>query len=116
MLPQVTFRGMLPSAEIMENVCRRTRKLSELAPLLRGCHVVIEASPRGSTRPMHYRVSVQLSNGAEDGRRNAHASDAQLLVAVREAFRATRRQLETKSRLRPIAKTRSQGARDRLQA
>ena len=98
MLPQVTFRGMLPSTEIMEVVCRKTRKLSEVAPLLRGCHVVIEASPRGSQRPNSYRVSVQLSNGSEAGRRNAHASDANLYTALRDVFRATRRQLAQRER------------------
>jgi hypothetical protein len=98
MLPQVTFRGMSPSTEIMEVVCRKARKLSEIAPLLRGCHVVIEASPRGSQRPSSYRVSVQLSNGSEAGRRNAHASDVHLHAALRDAFRATRRQLEQRER------------------
>lgn len=98
MLPQVTFRGMAPSAQIMDIVCRRTRKLSEVAPLLRGCHVVIEASARGHGKPILYRVSVQLSNGSEAGRRNAHASDPNLQTALREVFRATRRQLEQKDR------------------
>jgi hypothetical protein len=98
MLPQVTFRGLAPSAAIMDVVCRKTRKLSDIAPLLRGCHVVIEAFPRGSQKPMQYRVSLQLSNGAESGRRNAHSADANLHSALRDAFRAARRQLEQKER------------------
>jgi hypothetical protein len=98
MLPQVTFRGLMPSTEIMDVVCRKTRKLSEIAPLLRGCHVVIEASPRGSQRPISYRVSLQLSNATEAGRRNAHANDANLHTALRDVFRAARRQLEQRER------------------
>jgi hypothetical protein len=98
MLPQVTFRGLPPSAAVMDIVCRRTRKLAELAPLLRGCHVVIEASPRGSPRPSQYRVSLQFSDGSESGRRNAHGVDANLHSALRDLFRAARRQLEQKDR------------------
>lgn len=99
MLPQVTFRGLLPSAEIIELVCRKATKLTEVEPQLRGCHVVIEASPRGSQRPSSYRVTVHLSGGTEAGRRNArHTSDENLHAALRDVFRATMRQLVTREK------------------
>jgi hypothetical protein len=95
MLPQVTFRGLLPSAEIVETVCRKAKRLSDVAPRLSGCHVVIEASPRGSQRPISYYVLVQLSGGTAAERRGPrHATHANLQVALSEAFRTTRRQLE----------------------
>lgn len=95
MVPQVTFRGLPPSAEIVNMVCRKSKRLSEVAPLLSGCHVVIEATPRGDPRPVGYHVLVQLSGGTEAERRAArHATHRNLHVALSEAFRAARRQLE----------------------
>jgi hypothetical protein len=98
MLPQVTFRGLLPSSQVMELVCRKANKLSELAPYLRGCHVVIEASPRGSQRPASFRVSVQLSGALDASRRNAQVVHENLHAALRDVFRAARRQLGTRHR------------------
>src|SRR5262245_32921072 len=99
MLPQVTFRGLPPSAQIMDIVCRKAAKLGEVAPELRGCHVVIEASPRGSQRPSSYRVAVHLSGGTEAGRRNArHAECENLHAALNDVFRAALRQLKLHGR------------------
>lgn len=95
MRPQVTFRGLAPSAGIVETVFRKAQKLIELEPMLSGCHVVIEAAARGAQRPTSYRVTVQLLGGRRADYRNArHANDASVHVALRDAFRATRRQLE----------------------
>ena len=89
----------MPSAEIIEVVCRKASKLTEVSPQLRGCHVVIEASPRGSQRPSSYRVTVHLSGGTEAGRRHArHTTDENLHVALRDVFRATLRQLVTRDK------------------
>ena len=94
MLPQVTFRGLLPSAEIIEIVCRKANKLTDVEPQLRGCHVVIEASPRGRQRPISNRVTVHRSGGTGAGLRKArHTTDENLHVALRDVFRATLRQL-----------------------
>ena len=95
MRPQVTFRGLSPSASVVEAVSRKTQKLAELEPMLSGCHVVIEAASRSAQRPTSYRVTVQLLGGRRADYRNArHAHDSNVQVAVRDAFRAARRQLE----------------------
>lgn len=94
MLPRVTFRGLPPSSEITEIVARKTHKLSQVEPGLRGCHVVIEAEPKGSQHPSSYRVLVHLEGGTEAARRNArHAQGQNLHTALGEVFRAVRRQL-----------------------
>jgi hypothetical protein len=99
MLPQVTFRGISPSAEIVDTVQRKAKKLSDIAPLLRSCHVVIEVSQRGSQRPMSYRVSMQLSGGTRaQSRPPRHTTHENLHVALGEVFRAARRQLDTRMR------------------
>lgn len=96
MLPQVTFRGLAPSPSIVESVWKKARKLGELEPSVRGCHVVIEAS---ASHGQSFKVTVQLNGGTAAGRREArHASDANVHVALRDAFRAARRQLESREK------------------
>ncbi|MFI5306208.1 MAG: HPF/RaiA family ribosome-associated protein [Polyangiales bacterium] len=98
MRPQVTFRGLDPSADVVETVRRKALKLTEITPELHGCHVVIEASPRGHTRPQSYRVSLHLSGGAEAQRRlPRHVSHENLRVALRDVFRAAHRLLTTRA-------------------
>lgn len=96
MQPQVTFRGLAPSQTVVETVWKKAQKLAEIEPSLRGCHVVIEAVSRSpSTRPSTYKVMVQLTGGTSADRRHArHAVSANVHSALRDAFRATRRQLE----------------------
>lgn len=97
MLPQVTFRGLSPAPSIVELVFRKARKLGVLAPEIEGCHVVIEVSSRGQTRHHEYRVSVQLTGGTVAQRRGSrHSTHVNVYVAVRDAFEAARRQLETR--------------------
>jgi hypothetical protein len=99
MLPQVTFRGLAPSPSIVESVWKKAQKLSELEPSVRGCHVVIEANARASHGPQSFKVTVQLNGGTAAQRRQArHASDANVHIALRDAFRATRRQLESRDK------------------
>ena len=94
MLPQVTFRGLTPSAEIVETVVKKAQKLTEIAPVLRGCHVVIEAESRGSQRPLSYRVTIHLTGGTELARRQPrHVTHENLHTALGDLFRAARRQL-----------------------
>lgn len=97
MLPQVTFRGLSPSAEIVETVVKKAHKLSEIAPVLRGCHIVIEAESRGSQRPLAYKVTIHLTGGTELARRQPrHVTHENLHVALGDVFRAARRQLTMK--------------------
>lgn len=99
MLPQVTFRGLAPSPSIVESVWKKARKLGELEPSVRGCHVVIEATARAAHGPQAYKVTVQLNGGtAAQRRQSRHASDTNIHVALRDAFRATRRQLESRDK------------------
>jgi len=98
MLPQVTFRGLTPSAEIVDTVVKKAKKLGEIAPQLRGCHVVIEAASRGSQRPLSYRVSLQLSGGTEALRRPPrHVTHENLHVALGDVFKLAHRQLTLRS-------------------
>lgn len=99
MVPQVTFRGLSPSSSIVESVWKKARKLEELEPSLRGCHVVIEATSRAAHGPASYKVSVQLMGGTSADRRHPrHSIDTNLHAALRDVFRAARRQLESRDK------------------
>ena len=106
MLPRVTFRGLPPSAEIIEVVTRKAFKLSQVEPGLRGCHVVIEATAKSSQHPIDYRVLVQMQGGTQAVRRGPrHAHGQNLHAALGEVFRAVRRQLALRDghRARPAS-------------
>lgn len=108
MVPQVTFRGLSPSSSVVESVWKKARKLAELEPALRGCHVVIEATSRAAHGPSSYKVSVQLTGGTSADRRHPrHAIDTNLQVALRDVFRAARRQLESRDKHARSTATRS---------
>ena len=112
MLPQVTFRGLSPSPEILESVWRKASKLGAIAPVLNGCHVVIETAARGNQRPLSYRVSLHLSGGTEVERRPPrHVTHENLRVAVREVFRSAQRQLTTRAMRSAHVDARSWSAR-----
>ena len=99
MMPQVTFRGISPSPTIVDVVWKRARKLSEVAPQLEGCHVVLEASSHGSHRRVSYRVVVHLTGGTTaETRTTRQAESDNLYVAMRDAFDAARRQLAARGK------------------
>ncbi len=99
MLPEVTFRGLAPSPSVVEAVWKKTKRLTDVAPQLGGCHVVIEAESRGQRRHPSFRVVVHLTGGTSATRRGArHATSSNVHVALRDAFDAARRQLETRSK------------------
>jgi len=97
MLPQVTFRGLAPSSTLVDLVWKKAEKLQVLLPQLKACHVVIEAVSRGSQRHVTYRVLVQLHGGPMHGPVR-HAQNANVYVALREAFDAAKRQKDTHPR------------------
>jgi hypothetical protein len=99
MLPQITFRGISPSSNIVNQVWKRAQKLGEMAPQLEGCQVVIQAQSHGSQRRISYRVVIHLTGGTSAEFRTTRQAEADMLsVAIRAAFDAARRQLTARSR------------------
>jgi hypothetical protein len=99
MLPHVTFRGISPSPNIVDQIWRRAQKLGDMAPQLEGCQVVIEAQSHGSQRRVSYRVVIHLTGGTSAEFRTTRQAEADTLsVAMRGAFDAARRQLTARSR------------------
>ena len=95
---QITFKGMEHSDAIDTWVRDRAAKLEKFSEPIIHCHVVIEAPDRHSQHGGLYRVRLDLTvpgdevvvshQGPED---QAHED---VYVALRDAFRAARRQLQ----------------------
>ena len=94
---QITFRNMDPSPAVEADVLRRAALLDRYHPRIQSCRAVIEAPHRHRRKGSPYRVRIDLVvPGAElvVGRDPPkHAAHADVFVAVRDAFRAARREL-----------------------
>lgn len=106
--PTVTFRHLPPSPALEKEVRRRIADLGSAFERVLACHVVVDLPHLHQQRRRRYDVRVELSvpGGqlvvARSGDDPVHA-DAYL--AVRDAFRAARRQLDEYFRRRAAAKT-----------
>ena len=94
---QVTFRNLEPSAAVETDVLRRAAMLERYHPRLQSCRVAVEAPHRHRRKGAPYRVRIDMVvPGAElvVGRNpTEHAAHSDVYVAVRDAFRAARREL-----------------------
>jgi len=104
---QITFHG-IPASEAAEREVRRwVADIEEVFPRLVSCRVSIEIPHQHQQRGRLYRVQVDLGiPGAHlIAGRNADGDPAHedVYVAIRDAFRAARRQLEGQVRRREDA-------------
>lgn len=94
MLPQVTFKGVLPTESVVDAVWRGARMLGEVEPRLAECHAVIELLAPGSRGRGAYRVAVHLSgNASDEAFGTQYATGDNVLGALSFALEATRRKL-----------------------
>ena len=95
---QITYRNMEPSDTIEAAVRAKVAKLEEVAPRITSCRVMIEKPHRSHTKGGHFHVRVDLTMpGAEivaDRDPPKHDSHADFDIALRDAFRAARREYE----------------------
>jgi cold shock CspA family protein len=90
---QVTYRGMESSAAIEDAVRDRAAKLEQFHPRIMSCRVVIEQPARHKRQGKEFVVHVDLKlPGGEIAVNRDH--DADVFVALRDAFDAARRKLE----------------------
>lgn len=100
---QISFLGVNESAALKACVQKHAAKLGRHTGAIQSCHVVIEPSERSHHRGNRFRVHVQLRLPGGDihvsrdpAPKDQTAEDAYL--AVRDAFGAARRQLESRAR------------------
>jgi cold shock CspA family protein/ribosome-associated translation inhibitor RaiA len=96
---QVAFRNMDRDPMIEAEIARKAEKLEEFSNHITSCTVTVEAPHRHHQQGNLYRVRIHLSIpehheivvDRQDGDRHAHED---VYVAIRDAFKAARRQLQ----------------------
>lgn len=101
---EITWRGIEASAALESRIRDEAHRLEKFSHHTMHCHVVIELPHKHVHQGRVYEVRVQLTtSGAqliaqhEHGERHTHEDP---YVAVRDAFRAVRRQLQDHERER----------------
>ena len=95
---QVTFRHMEPSAALADRIRELAARLDRYSAHVMSCHVTVEAPHQHQQQGQLYEVhiDVRVPRGEIVARREhrARPGHEDVYVALRDAFRAVRRQLE----------------------
>jgi ribosome-associated translation inhibitor RaiA len=101
---EIVFHQLDRSPAVEEDVRERVAKLERIAPDITSCRVTIEAPHRHHTQGNLYAVRVDLRYPGSElvANRSPSADHAHedVYVAVRDAFKAARRQLQDYQRIR----------------
>lgn len=101
---QIVFRNMGPSAAVEAKVRERMEKLEKTYDHIMSCRVVVEESHRHHHQGNLYQVRVDVKVPGDElvvsHASDAHQAHEDVYVAIRDAFDATRRQLEDYARRR----------------
>ncbi len=125
--PQITYRDVEPTPALDRSIRAAARRLDRYHPGILGCRIAVEAPHRHHRKGRHYRVRIDVTVPGKElvvGHHSQHSpAHEDLAVALRDAFRAARRELQDHARTRrgdvkshdglslPTAKNRIRGRR-----
>jgi len=99
---EITFRNMDPSEALEANVREHANKLNQFCDHIISCRVVVEQDHKHHHRGNLYHVRIDLTVPGKElvvsREPEKHHAHEDVYVAVRDAFRAIRRQLEEYNR------------------
>jgi ribosome-associated translation inhibitor RaiA len=98
---QITFHQMAPSPALEADVRARVEELRRFCPRIVGCRVFVDLPHRHHAQGRQYQVRVEISVPRAQlvaGHSSDDASHEDPYLAVADAFRAARRQLDTYAR------------------
>lgn len=103
---QIHFHEIEPSPAIEARIREQCQELEEFCDQIIGCTVTVDAPHRSQHQGRLYQVKVHLTLPGEDihsthAHHDEHAHE-DLYVAIRDSFRAVRRQLEDYARRRRL--------------
>jgi len=101
---QISFRHLAPSAAMEQRIQQLAARLARFSPNITQCRVVVDAPPQHHEQGGRYnvRIEIALAAGGEISVERTHPGDPaheDPYVALRDAFRAARRQLQDYERL-----------------
>lgn len=98
---QITFRNMDASASVEAEIRQRAERLEKFRDRITSCHVTVDASQRRANRAKMFQVKIDVAypGGEVVVKREAHDDQNHegFHSVLREAFEATRRQLQDKT-------------------
>jgi cold shock CspA family protein/ribosome-associated translation inhibitor RaiA len=101
---QITLRGMEPSDALEARIRKLAQRFERFSPQIVRCHVIVEAPHRHGHKGHLFEVHIQLTTPGDtiavNREHREHHSHEDVYVALRDAFRAARRQLEDYERER----------------
>ena len=101
---QITWRNVEPSAALEERIRKLAQSLEKFSSRIIHCHAIVQLPHKKGRQAHIYEVHVQLTMpGTQLIAQHEHSelrSHADPYVAVRDAFRAVRRQLRDHQRRR----------------
>lgn len=102
--PQITYRDVEATPALDKSIRASAQRLNRYHPDILGCRIAVEAPHRRHRKGRHYRVRIDLTVpgkelvvGHHPQQNPAHED---LSVALRDAFRAARRELQVHARTR----------------
>lgn len=99
---QITFRDMKPSTNVEDAIRKRATALEKYFDRITSCRVIVEAPHRRRHQGKLYHVRVDLTVPGRElvSRRDPARSGAHedVYVAIRDAFKSTRRALQDHAR------------------
>jgi cold shock CspA family protein len=101
---QITFRHMEPSPALEGRIRELAARLDKFSPAIMRCHVIVEAPAKHQHQGGLFEVRIDLTVPEKEiavrGAHPIHHSHEDAYVALRDAFRAARRQIEDYERER----------------
>lgn len=116
---EITYRNFEPTVAMEQDLRRHAKRLDRYCGDIMSCRILIECPHRHRKQGRHYHVRIDLHVPGKElvVNRNPteHAAHEDLHVAIRDAFRACRRELQDYARVRRRqVKTPAGSARGRI--
>jgi ribosomal subunit interface protein len=101
---QISMQGMEPSPALEARIRKLVQRLEHFSPHIVRCHVFVEVGHRHGQQGRLFEVHIGITTPGETiavaREHRAHHSHENVYVALRDAFRAARRQLQDYERER----------------
>lgn len=96
---EITFRGMSTSPSVEISIQRWVARLERSYPRLQHCTVVVEIPHQHGQQGNRFQIGIELTVPGRTIAVSRELGDEDVYVAIADAFRAARRQLQDHARI-----------------